>query len=174
MGAPGRHRETFLGLRGAFHGLTALKVNHHLDWVDATGTYETQLRWHMQKLDLPLAAVDLVERLETFEVRENGGMITIHLRYVIDPYKIDDFEEYGRRWIPLVNRFGGTHHGYFLPSEGASNIAYAMFSFPSLAEYEQYRLAARDDAECREVMDHAERTRCIHSFERTFLRPVLG
>ncbi len=99
-------------------------------------------------------------------------MITIHLRYVIDPYKVDDFEAYGRAWIPLVERFGGTHHGYFLPSEGANNIAYALFSFPSLAKYEQYRFAASEDLECQAAMELADRTRCIQSFERTFLRPV--
>ncbi|MEI1246502.1 NIPSNAP family protein [Rhizobium aouanii] len=60
-------------------------------------------------------------------------MITCHLRYVIDPYKLAEFEEYARLWIPIVNRMGGTHHGYFLPSEGANNIAVALFSFPSLA-----------------------------------------
>lgn len=101
-------------------------------------------------------------------------MVTIHLRYVIDPYKIADFEEYGRRWIELVDRFGGNHHGYFLPSEGASNIAYALFTFPSLAEYEAYRNAAQDDSDCQAVMEHAAQTRCIESFERTFLRPVLS
>ena len=41
--------------------------------------------------------------------------------------------------LTLVPRFGGIHHGYFLPSEGASDVALAMFSFPSLAAYEQYR-----------------------------------
>ncbi|CAM2182642.1 hypothetical protein BC2230_40091 [Burkholderia cepacia] len=66
-------------------------------------------------------------------------MITCFLRYVIDPYKLDQFETYGKMWIPLVEQFGGTHHGYFLPSEGANNIALAMFSFPSLAEYERSR-----------------------------------
>jgi hypothetical protein len=40
-------------------------------------------------------------------------------------------------WIPLVNKFGGIHHGYFLPHEGANNIGYALFSFPSLAEWKQ-------------------------------------
>lgn len=99
-------------------------------------------------------------------------MVTIHLRYVIDPYKIDDFEEYGQRWIRLVNRLGGIHHGYFLPSDGANNVAYALFSFPSLADYETYRSSARSDDECIAAMEHAERTRCIVSFERTFLRPV--
>jgi len=53
-------------------------------------------------------------------------MITCHLRYVIDPYKLAEFEAYGRLWIPLVEKFGGIHHGYFLPSEGANNIALAL------------------------------------------------
>jgi hypothetical protein len=37
-------------------------------------------------------------------------MITCHLRYIIDPHKLPEFEAYARLWIPLVNRFGGTHH----------------------------------------------------------------
>ena len=66
-------------------------------------------------------------------------MVTCHLRYEIDPAKIDAFEAFARAWMRLVDRHGGTHHGYFLPSEGASDIAYALFSFPSLADYERYR-----------------------------------
>jgi hypothetical protein len=45
-----------------------------------------------------------------------GAMITCYLRYIIDPYKLKEFEHYGRLWIPLVQKFGGIHHGYFLPS----------------------------------------------------------
>jgi hypothetical protein len=63
-------------------------------------------------------------------------MITCHLRYVIDPNKSAEFEEYGRMWLKLLPKFGGVHHGYLMPSEGASNIALATFSFKSLAEYE--------------------------------------
>ena len=74
-------------------------------------------------------------------------MVTCFLRYVIDPAKVGEFEHYAKLWIPLVNRFGGQHHGYFLPSEGASNIALALFSFPSLAVYEEYRSASYDDPE---------------------------
>ena len=59
-------------------------------------------------------------------------MITCHLRYILDPTKIKEFEHYGKIWIPLVKKFGGMHHGYLLPSEGASNIALASFSFPTL------------------------------------------
>jgi hypothetical protein len=49
--------------------------------------------------------------------------------------------EYGRAWIQLVNKLGGTHHGYIMPSEGDSDEAFALFTFPSLAEYEVYRTA---------------------------------
>ena len=66
-------------------------------------------------------------------------MITCVVEYVIDPAKIDAFERFARRWIELVDLHGGTHHGYFLPSEGASDKALALFSFSSLAAYEQYR-----------------------------------
>lgn len=100
-------------------------------------------------------------------------MITCYLRYVIDPDKLPEFEHYGRLWIPLVERFGGTHHGYFLPSEGANNIALALFSFPSLAAYEVYRQQSFQDAECQAAFRYAKETRCIVSYERSFFRPVL-
>lgn len=114
-------------------------------------------------------AVDTRPRTER---DRNGDSITFHLRYVIDPYKVEEFEAYGRMWIPLVERYGGTHHGYFLPKEGANNVAYALFSFPSLAEYETYRTATVGDPDCLAAWQHAEKTRCIVSFERTFLRPL--
>jgi NIPSNAP len=99
-------------------------------------------------------------------------MITCHLRYVVDPYKLKEFQIYGQMWIPLVNQFGGTHHGYFLPHEGANNIAYALFSFPSLAAYEEYRTQSREHPDCQAALAYAEQTRCILSFDRSFLRPV--
>ncbi|MFG3039438.1 NIPSNAP family protein [Streptomyces sp. NPDC048330] len=99
-------------------------------------------------------------------------MITIHLKYEIDADKLEDFEEYGRRWIALVNRFGGTHHGYFLPGEGDSDIAYALFSFPGLAEYEVYRTASFQDPECQAAFELARTTGCIKRYERRFLRPL--
>ena len=100
-------------------------------------------------------------------------MITCTLRYRIDPHKLGEFETYARLWLPLVERFGGIHHGYFLPHEGANDIAYALFSFDSLAAYEAYRRDSADDADCAEAYAHAERTRCILSYERSFTRPLL-
>jgi NIPSNAP len=99
-------------------------------------------------------------------------MITCTLRYVIDPYKLREFEHYAKLWIPLVNRLGGTHHGYFLPHEGANDIALALFSFPSLAAYEAYREAMAADAECQAAFAYAEETRCILRYDRTFMRPI--
>jgi len=100
------------------------------------------------------------------------SMVTCYLRYVIDPVKLADFEEYARRWIHLVGRFDGQHHGYFLPHEGANNIAVALFSFPTLAAYEQYRKQIGEDPECQAAFRHAESTGCIVSYERSFMRPV--
>ncbi|HEV7320147.1 MAG TPA: NIPSNAP family protein [Ensifer sp.] len=99
-------------------------------------------------------------------------MITCYLKYVIDPYQAAEFEHYAKLWIPLVNRLGGTHHGYFMPHEGANNIALALFSFPSLAAYEAYRQEMARDPECLEAFAYAEKTRCIVSYERSFMRPV--
>jgi len=101
-------------------------------------------------------------------------MITCHIRYTIDPYKLGDFERYARAWIPLVNRLGGEHHGFFLPQEGANDVAFGLFSFPSLAAYETYRRRIEGDEECREALAIAERTRCILHYERSFMRPVFG
>jgi len=99
-------------------------------------------------------------------------MVTCFLKYVIDPYKLSEFEQYAKMWIPLVNKFGGNHNGYFLPSEGANNIALALFTFPSLAEYEQYRNDSLNDLECITAFKFAEDSQCILSYERSFFNPI--
>lgn len=101
-------------------------------------------------------------------------MITCYLKYIIDPKKISEFEVYAKLWIPLVAKFGGEHHGYFLPSEGANNVALALFSFPSLAAYEQYRQDSFQDPDCLAAFQFAEKTDCIMSYERSFFKPVLA
>jgi hypothetical protein len=100
-------------------------------------------------------------------------VITCHLRYEIDPAQIEAFERFAQRWMELVDKHGGTHHGYFLPSEGASDIAYALFSFRSLAEYEQYRTLFGVDPEFIAAERIRDESGCVKRFERTFLRPLL-
>jgi len=82
-------------------------------------------------------------------------MITCYLRYEIDPDKVAGFEDYTKLWIPLVERFGGTHHGYFLPHESANDLAIALFSFPSLAAYETYSTKSLEDQDCKTACELA-------------------
>ena len=101
-------------------------------------------------------------------------MITCYLRYVINPHKLAEFETYARKWLPLVARFGGEHHGYFLPHEGSNNIAIALFSFPSLAAYEDYRIRSQTDPDCLAVYAFERTNKSIISYERSFMRPVFN
>ena len=100
-------------------------------------------------------------------------MITCDVDYVIDAAKIDAFERFARRWMELVNLHGGTHHGYFLPSEGASDKALALFSFPSFAAYERYRALFGDDPEFAAADRIRDESGCVLRYQRTFMRPLL-
>ena len=75
--------------------------------------------------------------------------------------------------MELVNQHGGTHHGYFLPSEGASDQALALFSFPSLAAYERYRERFGVDRGFIEADRIRDQSGCVRRYDRTFLRPLL-
>ena len=99
-------------------------------------------------------------------------MITSYLQYQIDPYKREEFRKYADMWLHLVPKFGGTHHGYFLPKESASDLAVALFTFASLADYETYRLESQSDPDCRAASAFANETRCIVRLDRQFLEPV--
>ncbi len=98
--------------------------------------------------------------------------ITCCIRYVLDPFKRDAFEEYARRWASIIPRCGGDLIGYFMPHEGTNNIALALISFESLAAYEAYRARLRADDAGMANFRFAEEARFILSEERTFLRGV--
>jgi hypothetical protein len=51
------------------------------------------------------------------------------MRYILDPFKLQELEHHSKILIPLVENYGGKHHGFFLPSEGASNLALLLFFF---------------------------------------------
>jgi hypothetical protein len=109
------------------------------------------------------------------------------LRYTIDPDKLDAFEHYARVWMRLIEKYGGTHHGYFVPGEdppsaafsfpgigeeGPGNKAVALFSFPTVEAYETYRREVATDPECIAATIHFEQTKCFTKYERAFLRAV--
>jgi hypothetical protein len=117
-------------------------------------------------------------------------MFTCFIRYRIEPNKLDEFREYARSWISLIRKYGGTHHGYFVPgtdednlpdaafsfpglgTEGPPNIAVALFSFPNIEAYEQYRAAVANDEDCRTATVRLNETKCFSTYERTFLMPI--
>lgn len=101
-------------------------------------------------------------------------MITCCVRYKLDMYKVDEFRKYAEMWIPLVEKYNGKHHGYFLPKESSSDFAIALFSFDSLSAYEEYRISSADDDDCLMAFKYAVKTRCILSYERDFLDPILS
>jgi NIPSNAP len=100
-------------------------------------------------------------------------MITCVVEYTIDASKTDEFERFARAWIRLVDEHGGTHHGYFLPGEGASDRALALFSFPSFADYENYRARFGVDPEFVAADKIRDDSRCVLRYERSFMRPLL-
>jgi NIPSNAP protein len=100
-------------------------------------------------------------------------MITCVVEYEIDPTKIAAFEQFALRWMELVEAHGGHHHGYFLPAEGASDRALALFSFKSLAAYESYRSRFGTDVDFVEADRIRDATGCVRRHMRTFMRPLL-
>ncbi|GAA2446473.1 NIPSNAP family protein [Agromyces soli] len=100
-------------------------------------------------------------------------MITCVVDYTIDPAETEAFEQFAQAWMRLVAEHGGIHHGYFLPAEGASDRALALFSFPSLAAYEQYRARFGVDPEFIAADRIRDASGCVLRYERTFMRPLL-
>jgi hypothetical protein len=98
--------------------------------------------------------------------------ITCCIRYRIDPFQRDAFAEYARNWLSIIPACGGDLHGYWLPHEGTNDVALAMISFNSLAEYEAYRARLKADEGGAANFRMAQEKRFILSEERTFLEPV--
>ena len=97
-------------------------------------------------------------------------MVTVFIQYTLDPFKLQLFEEYATRLRQVIPRCGGSLVGYFLPHEGANNIAYGVINLPGLAEYEAYRGQLRKDSGMQEAAEFARSERLIVSETRTFLR----
>ncbi len=98
--------------------------------------------------------------------------ITCFIRYQIDPFQREAFEEYARRWGRIIPRCGGDLVGYFLPHEGTNDVAWGLVSFESLAAYEAYRARLNGDPEGAENFEFARTRKFILREERTFLAGV--
>lgn len=69
-----------------------------------------------------------------------GGFVRVALNPMVLSSQVIKDSDPMVLWLTLVPRLGGTHHGYFLPHESPNDLALALFSFPLLAAYEEYRL----------------------------------
>jgi hypothetical protein len=96
--------------------------------------------------------------------------ITCFIRYEIDPYRMDAFEEYARNWGLAIPRCGAKLIGYFAPHEGSATIAYGVYVVESLADYEAYRARLAADPLGRQNYEFAKREKFIRSEDRVFLR----
>jgi hypothetical protein len=119
-------------------------------------------------------------------------MFTCLVKYELDLTKLEHFREYAYTWIVLIEKYGGTHHGYFLPgeagdlmpdptfsfpglgSQGPANLAVALFSFPDVDSYENYRRLVADDPLCKEITEKFNATKSFIRYERNFLKPIFG
>ena len=117
-------------------------------------------------------------------------MFTCVIRYRVEPGKLAEFREYAHAWIGLIRKYGGTHHGYFVP--GADNdtlpdptfsfpglgkaalpdVAFALFSFPNVEAYDRYRSEVAEDAGCKAATARFNETPCFSGYERSFLVPM--
>ena len=99
-------------------------------------------------------------------------MITCFIRYEIDPFKLDAFDEYARNWGEAIPRCGADLIGYFAPHERSATTAYGVYSIADLAAYEAYRARLRVDPLGRENYEFAKREQFIRREDRIFLRLV--
>ena len=74
-------------------------------------------------------------------------MITLVIRYTINPNQGADLKEYVTAELEPIRRSGGKVLGYFLPTDfaGPTNEALGLIDFPNLAEYEIYRKRLAED-----------------------------
>jgi hypothetical protein len=117
-------------------------------------------------------------------------MFTCVIRYTIEPGRRDELEAYARSWIALIRKYGGQHHGYFVPprgddevpharfsfpgrgAEAPPDIAYAVFSFPDVAAYERYRRDVKAGPACAEATARFDERPWFSRYERSFLMPI--
>lgn len=99
-------------------------------------------------------------------------MLTVVIRYHIDPTKKEFFAQYARNWGVAIPRAGADLVGYFAPHEGSATLAYGIYNVSSLAHYEAYRARLASDTLGKKNYDFAQREKFILREDRTFLKCV--
>ena len=60
--------------------------------------------------------------------------VTCQIRYTLNLAQLGVFKTYAQTWISLIERYGGIHHGYFIPRVNPDEVG---ASFPGSATMAQ-------------------------------------
>jgi hypothetical protein len=120
------------------------------------------------------------------DLMTNEKAVFCEVRYRLDQGKLEEFEDYGRAWVRLIERHGGVHYGFFLPraapsdttisfpgrgQAGAENVAVALYGFADEAAYNNYRVQVALDPDAAPVIERFADPP-FQSYERIFLSPL--
>jgi hypothetical protein len=101
-------------------------------------------------------------------------MLTCIIRYQIDPWRREAFEDYAKVWCEAIPRCGGDLVGYFSPREGTTTTAYGLVNVENLAAYEAYRARLAEDPQSRDNFAFSQRERFIRREDRQFYHRIEG
>lgn len=110
----------------------------------------------------------------TFFAQENPmpPKIMCVIRYQIDPFQREAFQQYAENWARVIPRCGGYLVGYFLPYEGTNDVGWGLIAFDSLAAYEKYKARLKQDADAVANFNFSQSKRFILREERNFVQLV--
>lgn len=98
-------------------------------------------------------------------------MITLCIRYTIDPNKLADFKAYASSELEVIRRSGGGSPSFFYPTDfaGPTSEALGLFDFETLAAYEQYRTTLANDPLHKKNVQALEESGVIACMNRSFI-----
>ena len=101
-------------------------------------------------------------------------MMTLYLRYTIDPNKLADFAAYATMEQIPIRESGGTIVGYYVPTDfaGPTNEGFGLIDFTSLAEYEIYRAKLAAHPLHKKNAALLESTGALLSIQRSLIQRV--
>ena len=101
-------------------------------------------------------------------------MITLSIRYTIDPNKLGDFKTYVEAEQEPIRRSGGRILGYFLPTDfsGATNEALGLIDLPTLTDYERYRDTLAGDLDHKQNIARLEQSGAVMAMNRSIIQRI--
>jgi NIPSNAP len=99
-------------------------------------------------------------------------MVTLSIRYTIDPNKLADFKTYVHAEQEPIRRSGGKVVGYFFPTDfaGPTNEALGLIDLPNVAAYEQYRNTLAKDPDHKKNASCLEQSGAVMAMNRSIIQ----